>query len=391
MPASPSRTAAGSRKGPPASSSAKNLPVKVASHRFREARGKILRQLGQGAHTWDAQFAILWVGPEGRAEVYASEALQGGLKTWLDDGVQRDAEERTRALRDARDRRAREGLEVLHGGDIFSGRGEVFDPAHTVGDMECSGDEKESNPRDRVVEDADEFLLPIPPGPFDKAQPSPVRDSAEGRSMRQDLSTPARSNAAPVASTSRLARSLGPNSSLPSVHPSPVLPSSPVPPAFAATSSSSSGRFVRRTFTPDQLDDWFSERFNELWQKVDKSVCKAWIKTVEPNKSTRFQYQKGDEHKPEWWPREIRHKEPDHLTKPGASSSSQAFFRPTTDPETRPSCRAHHAPHAPAATRTRRDRRPRARNRRRERAHPAGQDVDPARDLPHCQGGEGGH
>ncbi|GAA5900359.1 hypothetical protein JCM8208_005338 [Rhodotorula glutinis] len=330
MPASPSRSM--SRKKRSASSTGPES-VKRMSHRFREARGKVLRLLGQTAHKHDAQFAILWVGPEGRAEVYASEALQGGLSVWLGESVQRGAEERTRAMREARHRREREGLEVLHGGQVFAAGGELFDPLDAVDDMECSGDDQASataSSSRAVVDDADEFLLPVPPSAPAEAHPTPKRPSTASGDIRRDLLTPARSHPAPPASTARLSRSLGPSSSLPALHPSaspnpsPILPSSPFPPSSApvvaapaaASTSTLPPRFVRRTFTPDELDAWYVERFNELWHKVDKLVCKSWIKAIEPNKSSRFQYQKGDAHKPDWWPRELRHKEPDHLTKP---------------------------------------------------------------------------
>ncbi|GAA5848904.1 hypothetical protein JCM9279_004661 [Rhodotorula babjevae] len=332
MPVSPSRSM--SRKKGSASSTGRDS-VKRVSHRFREARGKILRLLGQTAHTWDAQFAIMWVGPEGRAEVYASEALQGGLTVWLGEGAQLDAEERTRAMREARQRREREGLEVLQGDQVFAAGGELFDPADTGDDMECSGDDQAhlAASSSRAVDDPDEFLLPIPPSTSAEAQPTPKRPSTASDDIRRELLTPARSHPAPSASTARLSRSLGPSSGLPALHPSaspnpsPILPSSPFPPSSApalvapapATASSSTPvppRFVRRTFTPDELDAWFVERFGELWHKVDKLVCKSWIKAVEPNKSSRFQYQKGDAQKPGWWPRDLRHKEPDHLTKP---------------------------------------------------------------------------
>mgnify|MGYP002477617394 CR=1 FL=1 len=350
MPASPSRSMS-RRKGSAASTGRDQ--VKRVSHRFREARGKILRLLGQTAHTWDAQFAILWVGPEGRAEVYASEALQGGLRFWLGEDAQLDAEERTRAMRETRQRRQREGLEVLQGDQVFAAGGELFDPADAADDMECSGDDQAqaAASSSRAVDDADEFLLPVPPSTSADPQPTPKRPSTASGDIRRDLLTPARAHPAPSVSTARLGRSLGPSSSLPALHPSaspnpsPILPSSPFPPSSApvaaaattTTTSSSSAppRFVRRTFTPDELDAWFVERFNELWHKVDKLVCKSWIKTVEPNKSSRFQYQKGDAHKPGWWPHDLRHKEPDHLTKPGAStfSCSEPARVPSLTPE----------------------------------------------------------
>jgi len=58
-------------------------------------------------------------------------------------------------------------------------------------------------------------------------------------------------------------------------------------------------------------------RFRQLQQLCCKIVAKAWIKVIEPKKQTRYPYNRGEESKPEWWPDDVRHKEPDHLMKPG--------------------------------------------------------------------------
>ena len=60
-------------------------------------------------------------------------------------------------------------------------------------------------------------------------------------------------------------------------------------------------------------------RFRQLQQLCCKIVAKAWIKVIEPKKQTRFPYNRGEESKPDWWPDDVRHKEPDHLMKPGNS------------------------------------------------------------------------
>ena len=60
-------------------------------------------------------------------------------------------------------------------------------------------------------------------------------------------------------------------------------------------------------------------RFRQLQQLSCKIVAKAWIKVIEPKKQTRYPYNRGEESKPDWWPDDVRHKEPDHLMKPGIS------------------------------------------------------------------------
>ncbi|BGP51019.1 hypothetical protein JCM10450v2_006945 [Rhodotorula kratochvilovae] len=326
MPPSPSRAASAGRKGDDRDA------LKKAAHRFREQRSKILRLLGQSAHSFGADFAILWVAPEGQAEVYASEALQGRLRTWLDDAVQRDAEDCVRRDREEKERRRMEGLQVLGGSQVFGAQGQVVNPAAGPEAMDCGGDGGDGAAVEgRSSSDADDFLLPVPPsGPSasDDALPTPTRVASTSNDYHQDLSSPAQPRQPLGPPAARLSRSLATNNlsaSQLSPHlaaspiPSPLLPpsafpSSPYPPAASAPPAPA--KLVRRTFTPDELEQWYRDRLNELWHKVDKIVCKTWIKTVEPNKQSRYQYQKGDEHKPGWWPREIRHKEPDHLNKP---------------------------------------------------------------------------
>ncbi|GMG55524.1 unnamed protein product [Ambrosiozyma monospora] len=55
--------------------------------------------------------------------------------------------------------------------------------------------------------------------------------------------------------------------------------------------------------------------FEEFQQTACKDVAKRWISTCEPNKQSLHPYKNGERSKPEWWPRNVRHKEPDHLKK----------------------------------------------------------------------------
>ena len=68
---------------------------------------------------------------------------------------------------------------------------------------------------------------------------------------------------------------------------------------------------------PHELHQWYTTKFDALQQQTCKIVVKAWIKVMEPKKQTRFPYNKGETGKPPWWPQGVRHKEPDHLMKPG--------------------------------------------------------------------------
>lgn len=47
-----------------------------------------------------------------------------------------------------------------------------------------------------------------------------------------------------------------------------------------------------------------------------KILAKIWIKAIEPKKKIKYPYINGDAAKPNWWPVDVQHKEPDHLQKP---------------------------------------------------------------------------
>ncbi|KAK7206057.1 hypothetical protein BZA70DRAFT_275596 [Myxozyma melibiosi] len=64
------------------------------------------------------------------------------------------------------------------------------------------------------------------------------------------------------------------------------------------------------------VTEFLEAKFRELQQLVCKIVAKAWIKVIEPKKQTNHPYNKGEGYKPDWWPSQARHKEPDHLMKP---------------------------------------------------------------------------
>lgn len=51
-----------------------------------------------------------------------------------------------------------------------------------------------------------------------------------------------------------------------------------------------------------------------IGQKACKSIAKSWIKFLEPKKQSRHPYRGGDRTRPVWWPLDIIHREPDHLT-----------------------------------------------------------------------------
>jgi hypothetical protein len=87
------------------------------------------------------------------------------------------------------------------------------------------------------------------------------------------------------------------------------------PSQIDATPIPSTGQLV--SIAPHELHQWYTSKFDALQQQTCKIVVKAWIKVMEPKKQTRYPYNKGEHGKPPWWPQGVRHKEPDHLMKPG--------------------------------------------------------------------------
>jgi hypothetical protein len=92
---------------------------------------------------------------------------------------------------------------------------------------------------------------------------------------------------------------------------------------------------VQTTFRLDEIEvamRFLGERFCDLQQATCKVILKDWIKRIEPKKQSKFPYaasnpdrqsQRTKEKAPDtpivppWWPRGIRHKEPDHIAKDG--------------------------------------------------------------------------
>jgi hypothetical protein len=70
-----------------------------------------------------------------------------------------------------------------------------------------------------------------------------------------------------------------------------------------------------------EVKKYYVQRFRDIGQSLCKVLGKAFIKLVEPKKQTLYPYLKGDSSAPPWWPisgdNSVRHKEPDHLLKPG--------------------------------------------------------------------------
>ncbi len=64
------------------------------------------------------------------------------------------------------------------------------------------------------------------------------------------------------------------------------------------------------------VEDYLIKCFSQLQQLTCSLISKIWIKILEPKKQSNYPYNRGDSSKPNWWPVNVRHREPDHLKKP---------------------------------------------------------------------------
>ncbi|KAI2637306.1 hypothetical protein GGS21DRAFT_510977 [Xylaria nigripes] len=76
----------------------------------------------------------------------------------------------------------------------------------------------------------------------------------------------------------------------------------------------------------DAIYAFYDQRLKCCQQTACKIIAKAWVKAVAPKKQSTNPYTRGDQTRPDWWPKtyckfgtdvrlELRHKEPDHLGK----------------------------------------------------------------------------
>lgn len=82
----------------------------------------------------------------------------------------------------------------------------------------------------------------------------------------------------------------------------------------------------------DEVWKFYEQRFKNIQQSACKMIAKAWIKLIAPKKQSNHPYTGQEARAPDWWPKPIgpardervRHKEPDHLYKPGTSLVHEA-------------------------------------------------------------------
>lgn len=75
----------------------------------------------------------------------------------------------------------------------------------------------------------------------------------------------------------------------------------------------------------EKMMAYYAESFKAFQQINCRQIAKAYIKLIEPRKQAKHPYNGGkagpgetrdpEKTKPEWWPADVIHKEPDHLKK----------------------------------------------------------------------------
>ncbi|GAA5948253.1 hypothetical protein JCM3765_001336 [Sporobolomyces pararoseus] len=271
-------------------------PEKIDIH-FRAMRVKILRSLGTASYRNGSQFVMLWVNPTGQvADAYASEALLPKLEEWLGKRIKGEAMELVKAWKAEKERRKIMGEERIEVEGVYRTEGDMFHP----------------DPIDEQMSDGEGQDLQTKIPRTTKAQGGATLTRTGG--IAQGLSI---ADSLPSSSSTKLGhRSTRSTDSKLHQHPSPALSSSNsvTSPTLQSSSLSPDGQDPYK-MTREELEKWFTTRLCDLSHKTDKIVCRSWIKAIEPLKQNNYPYQKGEVTKPDWWPSEIRHKEPDHLGK----------------------------------------------------------------------------
>lgn len=332
----------------PRSSPTRSVAAPPSPQSCRAQREDILRALGNAATISGSQFvrrralltlrltrrqAILLVSADGACETYASDALQPRLGNWFCEPLLHEASQLAvtafEAQRQAAPKYALASVEPV---DTASPRVPSLNLPDTDGDASSANDTasagrraESSGRRMSSPVESEEDAMDALGGSDDDGDPEWQPD----RNAREDGSpAPARRSSVQPAVRSVHDLLSAPSIGMSRVASAPAAPQlqhyTPAPqlqtPLSRSASVASVGTCTPIRFpTEEAVDAYLTGKFEELQQAGCKRVAKAWIKSLEPKKQTRFPYQLGDKSKPAWWPADIRHREPDHLLKGGAS------------------------------------------------------------------------
>lgn len=288
---------------------------------YRQKRAQFVKGLCASAHMNGSEFLIMLASPKGQVETFASEAFRSNVPHWFPENLLREAKELASA---AREKRSNERDEV-----------EESDRSDGDEDEDESDKEFEGRPREMssgAVQLNDSGNVPVPSSssfPSPNLSFSADSDLPSGE-YRSALQTTHNLSLTPTSATSTV---FSPDvSSFPSCNVPADLPGNhnghpqcPLPEGDSPATNSYPALPNMMTYIPAP-DRFYEAKFTALQQKATKRIAKAWIKVIEPKKQTRFPYNKGEASKPSWWPRGLRHKEPDHLKSQGHFSAFALFY-----------------------------------------------------------------
>jgi hypothetical protein len=311
------------------SSFIKNRPAHTCS---LQVHTQIIKQLQKQSELCSSQFALLLVDAHGNSHSYGSDAFQENLGRWLPEEVRKEA---SQISVDAAMKREMHGhphhsdydkdhhqSPNHHGSNGVDIDGNVQDEddgneGDTDGgqwDAECDEDNhdgscihQQSTPRDEsdslcspkaMRANGDSTML-LPPPPADQRRNVRANGINRKRSIQPDSQiTPPKKRRSTVKRNVRRADSSSGESN------DVVLEEKVEYKGLDITNE-------------EEVNTFFETRLRQMQQLVCKVVAKCWIKVIEPKKQSNFPYNRGEESKPSWWPPNARHKEPDHLMKPG--------------------------------------------------------------------------
>lgn len=271
----------------------------------------------------------------GESEVFGSKAFQGRLGNWIGSNVKDEARICLDTEWRERDEQAKQGRTLANPADIFSSKGEVFhvepDGEDGLEPLEDSGEElidgiysdsirrQQQQQTQQQQAQQQQLLTHSTLQPQQSQIPSGTQPSRPS----EILSTPVLQHT-PFPSTSTYLHPEEPSSGESSSRITRSISSSNLAEAVASSSTNPNSNPVALrsvTFTPSSLNSWYTDKLSGLQSKASKVVCKLWIKAAQPDKSIAFPYGTGTlvgaTLAPPWWPPNLRHKDPDHLSKSG--------------------------------------------------------------------------
>jgi len=255
-----------------------------------EALRHLQKQLQTHARATLSQYAVIWFDSRGHGRVFASPAYQDYLERWIpEDGRQ---EARRVAVN------AAQGARVANRRNIIPRkrdppRGTLVQSFAAENDSD-SGEEPSSNigRAGKPMQNGAHPLLPLPDN-------EPELHVSQKRRAPNEL-TISRKKATVSRHTATNRTAYSDSDSNPGGEVETIPQHVPL-----------------RIGDADALTTFYTTRLCQMQQLNCRLIAKVWIKVIQPKKQSNFAYKYGDSSKPPWWPKDIKHQEPDHLKKHG--------------------------------------------------------------------------